>query len=964
MNTLANTLLATALLGAVACAQARLVLDLNQASTGTESSDPERGFNIGADTWFVARTSTTGAELWHVDGSGAVTFAHDLEPGPASSSPHSMAAFQGGLVFAATRLGFRDLFLLRGPGQIPDNLTATATSLAPVRTTVAGSKIFFVGDDGVHGPELWVSRGVRGDARLVADIRPGSAGAGINALAAIGEVLVFLANDGQSGVEWWVSDGTAAGTFMLADLLPGAASGGVAVPPIVVAGRAYLPADDGSNGVELWTTDGSAGSLRLVADIVPGQNGSYPGAFAGLPDGRIVFAATSAAWGRELFASDGTTAGTQLLVDLYPGPGGSDPREAVATSRGVFFTADVPGLGRELFVSDGTVVGTRGIDVTPGPRGSLLESLTGASDRAYFAAIDETGQRDLMVSDGTQAGTIVLLPNAGSPNPLAAWNGRGALLSGATAAHGREPWLSDGSVAGTRLARDVETLRRTADANPVVIAPIGGRLLFSANDGTGPGLWITDGTAPRTIRLRTLATPSARLLARLSGRALIATDGLVLSTDGSAIGTYPLPVNAPIPTVSNGSTSALLSSESAVFAGLAGAAPAVFTSDGTTFGTRQIALVEASDFVAGSGVAYFVGFDPVREHELWRTDGTGVGTGLVIDLQRPGAPRPDLLGMAGGRIIFIANDGQGDGVFASDGTAAGTALLRRITARPSVAGEAVVVGNSLVFARGGPVFVTDGTVAGTTVLLAGDAATSLAPLGSRVLILRRSGVATLWTSDGTVAGTQAVPYPLPNSLAWQFQPISDNRVAFPVPVSADEGALLVTDGTALGTRAVANFGLTQGLAYLPFVAAGDQVYFADDDPHAGVELFAAGLGAVAQREGHGCGGSVFGFTLKSSEPRLGQTLRVSADSLLPATAVLIGAPGFLPTAIPNVPCAVWVDLARALVAVPIPAGGMFVPIPPTLELVGVRLMLQAFSGPSRGALGLDVSNGVSLRLGY
>ncbi len=56
--------------------------------------------------------------------------------------------------------------------------------------------------------------------------------------------------------------------------------------------------------------------------------------------------------------------------------------------------------------------------------------------------------------------------------------------------------------------------------------------------------------------------------------------------------------------------------------------------------------------------------------ELWRSDGTAAGTQMMRDLQPAGAGRPWPYGVVG-RVVFTADDGTGLALWASDGTAAG-----------------------------------------------------------------------------------------------------------------------------------------------------------------------------------------------------------------------------------------------------------------------------------------------------
>src|SRR6185295_8167740 len=92
---------------------------------------------------------------------------------------------------------------------------------------------------------------------------------------------------------------------------------------------------------------------------------------------------------------------------------------------------------------------------------------------------------------------------------------------------GVELWASDGTAEGTRLVKDIWTGMvntswfepEVASSYPAHFAPFGNSVLFVAGDGpTGREPWITDGTAAGTRLLLDInPTPTAELEPRVGG---------------------------------------------------------------------------------------------------------------------------------------------------------------------------------------------------------------------------------------------------------------------------------------------------------------------------------------------------------------------------------------------------------------------------------------------------------------
>ena len=231
----------------------------------------------GPRLWFSASNGSSGVELWTSDGtSNGTAMLRDINPGSASSTPHSMAQL--------------------------------------------GNRVLFGADGGTNGFELWSSDGSAAGTFEVKDIFRGaqSSSAGNIIAAANGRTAFFRAQDGVNGFELWKTDGTSNGTALVRDILPGAGS---SFPDYLTShGGVLIFAARGSSGSELYRSDGTAAGTVIVKDIYPGPNGSSPN----LQDLAVVgshlyFVASDPITGRELWRTDGSSAGTTLVADLRSG---------------------------------------------------------------------------------------------------------------------------------------------------------------------------------------------------------------------------------------------------------------------------------------------------------------------------------------------------------------------------------------------------------------------------------------------------------------------------------------------------------------------------------------------------------------------------------------------------------------------------------------------------------------------
>lgn len=299
----------------------------------------------------------------------------------------------------------------------------------------------------------------------------------------------FGAYDREHGRELWKTDGTPAGTILLADINPGP-GGGLWSDPVVANGLLLFVAYDPEHGRELWKTDGTANGTALVADI--NLQGDGVGSNLTVANG-IVFFTGDDGHHIGLWRSDGTPTGTRLLAEMYPG-------ELINVSGTLFVLTE-----DSLWTSDGTPGGT--VHVTDiDSLGCYVREFgarpTAGNGRLYFLA------EGLWTSDGTAAGTVRLTSEC--PDEHFITVNDTTFFLGYDASHGTELWRTDGTVAGTRLVRDITSgpadgfFDNSCDYGySPQFANANGTLFFLATDGVaGFELWKSDSTEAGTLMVK------------------------------------------------------------------------------------------------------------------------------------------------------------------------------------------------------------------------------------------------------------------------------------------------------------------------------------------------------------------------------------------------------------------------------------------------------------------------------
>jgi ELWxxDGT repeat protein len=435
------------------------------------------------------------------------------------------------------------------------------------------NRIFFAGFDPTHGRELWVSDGSTTGTKLVKDILPGRSGntpksANPKLLISNGDTFWFQIDDRDRPL--WQSNGSSSGTIPVTGLSNGiktSLNNSNLITPTILNGRLLFPHFNGTSSefwqvtpnsqpnakllyrfsstqypqslnvmgnqvlfavtnqnapTQLWRSNGQTASL--IAPVTPSTYAVW--------QNRLYMEAEDPKLGWELWTSDTTAAGTKLLKDINPGAESSAPRLLTGLNQTFFVVANTP-EGEELWATQGSSETTRLVKrLTSQPSGRAERTAVTIGNQMYFAIVSADGLWYLWRTDGTEQGTQKLTPQGliGINNLTVV--GNRVFFNGAAKETGGEPWVTDGTVGGTRLVKDLYPgitmlyppcpppppdfvpppegyclpIKSPNASNPRSFTVVGNRVYFIADEKSKSNLWISDGTAAGTKIVLPLTT--------------------------------------------------------------------------------------------------------------------------------------------------------------------------------------------------------------------------------------------------------------------------------------------------------------------------------------------------------------------------------------------------------------------------------------------------------------------------
>jgi ELWxxDGT repeat protein len=538
----------------------------------------------------------------------------------------------------------------------------------------------------------------------------------------------------------------------------------------------------------LWCTDGSqAGTYRVYNESLRNHTGAL---MALTPVGKQAYFAVNFPRPPQIFSTDGSTPGTRLIASASEWHGG-----APCGDHKVCFA----GANSEIGVTDGTAKGTSILlGTAAGQHLPWAWQMTSLGNKAFFNTYDD------------QYGRCMTIDNFET------------YVCG-------EMWVSDGTVSGTHLFKDL-------NPGPFPAAPYDffassqGRLYFRA---LVPGVqwswggcvtWASDGTPEGTQPLRT--TPSfscngAGPFVEVGANVYyLDAFGEVMQSRGTPESTRSIwPEQQDYSRRANG----LSSVNDTLLIKTVGGLWAYRGSEPLSLASGSLTILGS---IAATNLTYFE-----SAGDLWSTDGTIQGTRRLFTLPAFGGTLAPLAATPG-RFFYVSGNRE---LFVSDGTEPGTRKLSLATSSgaSSTPQGFLPLGEKVLFTTQQPArhWVSDGTRAGTTSFAGDDSPGSPSTMfvhEDRVYFRDRIG--RLFTTDGTAAGTRSVN---------DWLGVSDVReppsfIAETAIFAAEKEDLQSTLTRRNADGSVTPLDLRGELAN--FVAAGDHVAFWQYDPGQGWAL--------------------------------------------------------------------------------------------------------------------------------
>jgi ELWxxDGT repeat protein len=491
--------------------------------------------SAGTKAYFLANTTAAGQQVWVTDGTGAGTrqVTNIVATDQSYGTPILLGLIATNLVFAQiVSDNTMQLFMTDGTAAGTTTLSSFAANQYGriVDNIAINNKIYVALDSGLSccAPDLWATDGTSaGTVRIDSNegyptfhLQPSS-------LEAFGESVALLTDTENQGVQLSTVD-TATNALTILATGPGASYGSTIA---AMDGFVLYLSGSPNSGQQLWRSDGTLPGTGTVLGLGTGVQISQLGQDIVMTrvGSRAIFQAESAEFGPQLWGSDGTAAGTASLI-ATPGGGYGYVQPLLGVAGTHAYYAVYNGTDFRVVATDGTAAGTHvltgagPIDPNSVPGASVPGAQVVAGDDTvtflYIYHLDSSGNSKHLYAYSPASNTLThLLDNQlvdESSEPMLAYAGR-LYFRGTDPVHSDNPWVSDGTVAGTHIL-----------ANLSNVAPVAGN--DSAKSEAETAVTI-DILANDSESGGTIDTSSVQIVTKpMHGDASIASSGAVVYT--------------------------------------------------------------------------------------------------------------------------------------------------------------------------------------------------------------------------------------------------------------------------------------------------------------------------------------------------------------------------------------------------------------------------------------------------
>ncbi|MFT2009492.1 ELWxxDGT repeat protein [Pontibacter sp. 13R65] len=394
-----------------------------------------------------------------------------------------------------------------------------------------------------------------------------------------------------------------------------------------------------------------------------------------------------------------------------------------------FFSALTPKQGVELWITDGVPANTGLLkNIHTGKMGLNFSMMKSVGNSIVFGANDPgTGVGyELMRYDSKTKVTSVLTDinkGAASSTPQDACKFKSKLFFSALQPEtGRQLWVTDGTSDGTSLVSDM--VPGQGSSSPTLLTNVCDHTLyFRISNDSRDHLMITDGSSiTKLIDVGVNSLGNSNWITNIIAageKAYFSVSGggdYLWASDGTEAGTVKIKDLKNIYQLTYGQDGYVY-----IVANQTGSSFSplmLWKSDGTATGTKpvfepeQLPLTNIRDLFAYNNAMYFVASNESSGNEIWKTDGTFAGTSMLKEIA-PGKlsaiSNPNFT-IYNNKLYFAATDGEhGTELWSTDGTAANTVMVHDIAegAHGSFPGNLTLIEDKMYFSATTPAYGTE-----------------------------------------------------------------------------------------------------------------------------------------------------------------------------------------------------------------------------------------------------------------